>query len=249
MPESQYIYPRWSLRGWLLTIAFVALVGSHFYVSAQNRSLRMTNYLLKQRNGFPQNDDPSLIQAAEVPMPHPCQWRFRVVVPKGRRLELKVAYENVPYKGLPVETLTRQLSSRSDQPTEFLIDAYLFHEEGNAYLWCAFDDGHSSINRYQSRIKPIRLPQDHYLSSHLPRTSVKDWIAPTIVDGPMTRGKGSILIRGWDSTSESPGKPMVLLRWRSDGDTKDPGDGLMIWLEERKTGTVVPAINVTDPDS
>lgn len=210
---------RFSITTLLLLTALVAVLVSHFRISAElaltRSKLAAANDDLRQLN----IDDDSLVHAVLLPTFGPRQWRWRVFLPAGRRWRLCSSFDQLPESGLP--TLVRNhdhifLNSRNKPLAggEPFVLGVAVHKNQTDRWALTFQ----TLDR--STTFPIKQPP-----AWLEERSSVGWTS-------RVAGKRA-------SESEPANGPLVLLRHRKAKELPggaitvdmEPTDGLMVWIE------------------
>jgi hypothetical protein len=213
---------RFRLLTMILTIAVALLSVSHFYTTIKLRDSTQKVAKLRDELGYIEVEDRTKVHVLALPTTEIDTWRWRLFIPKGARYAWRLASENIPAAGVPIDG-TSGISNEnySARDNEVLVTASLHQRP----------DGSGDLV-VTSKIAASR-DQMAGASHRIPASDLQ-WRKTSPGHDGHVLGSNSIAIL-------DPAGPIELLKLRSleqqpNGDfapSKKPMPGIAVWLEKQ----------------
>ena len=212
---------RFSLRSYLAGLLILSLAVSHFLTSRQLGETKQELHKLRDELGYLTIDDPAMVNAIALETHEPDTWRWQVYFPKGHRYQWRLAYEEIPSRGVPRGGLTGVSNEPYwEEDNEVLVTAKLLRRDDGD--WTLSVTSKIGGGAYQMAGASIRIPAE-----------AARWMSEvSAIDFSLLGDRGTKTL--------DPAGPIILLMRRphekqpgggsrrSDG----PMPGIMVWLEE-----------------
>jgi hypothetical protein len=214
---------QYSLSSLLWFVFCFALLLTSFLMYRRMSKAEQESAILRKDAGYLAVGDENLFYAVSVKTYEPYAWRWRIYVPSGHRLSLKVASGEIAKEGIPAIPVNSSVLYNNQN--EMMLNAALRQDKDNRWLlFLTLGHGKSGVSGQSFDSIPI-----------------PDAVAKKNTDG---NGAYNIHFFGADGAdTQAMDKPIVLLRYRlakisaTGGygeETPDPMLGFIIWLEVKK---------------
>lgn len=206
---------RFSLRWYLAGLLVLSLAVSHFLTSRQLGETRQQLVKLRDELGYLTIDDPAMVHAIALETHEPDMWRWRLYFPKGHRYQWRLAYEEIPSRGVPRGGFTAVSNEPYwEKDSEVLVTAKLLRRDDGDWTLSVTSKIGGGGYQMGSVIMPIPAEKARWMSE------------VSVFDFSLLGDRGTKTL--------DPAGPIILLMRRPRG--KQPGGGpmpgIMVWLEE-----------------